>query len=472
MSNLVCDPLIVDAYKKEFARSFLIDFIKYTYNEYSIQWFHRLICDNMDKLFRGEINRLMLFVPPQHGKTEITSRRFPAFCLGRNPDARIAVCTYSADLASRINRQIQRIIDEPSYVELFSNTKLNTKNVVTDSKSQFVRNADEFEIVGHRGSLKSVGIGGALTGNAVDIAIIDDPVKDAMEGQSATDRNRKWEWYNEVLSTRLHNDSKIMLTMTRWHEDDLAGRILAHEAEKWTVISLPYIKDCYTIAEDMRSDGEALWADRHSADKAKQMKSNSERTYASLLQQRPAPLEGGLFKRDAWKLWDVLPTRIDKLIMSWDCAFKDLQTSDYVVGMVMARAGQSTYVVDMVRGKWDFTRTMEQITALCKKYPYCQEKYIEDKANGTAIISVLKERIAGIIPVVPRESKEARASAISYIVESGHVYLPKHAEWLQSALYEFSSFPNSVNDDIVDAFTQGINKLYITQQGQALRIAI
>jgi predicted phage terminase large subunit-like protein len=317
-----------------------------------------------------------------------------------------------------------------------------------------------------------VGVGGPLTGNPVDIAVIDDPIKDAVEGQSATDRNRKWEWYNEVLSTRLHNDSRVLLTMTRWHEDDLAGRILAHERDRWDVVTLPYIKDTYTIAEDMRSDGEALWPERHSAEKAAQMKSNSPRTYEALLQQRPAPLDGGIFKRDYWRYYDRLPQRVDRLVMSWDCSFKGDAQSDYVVGMVLAKSGQDTFVVDVVRGKWDFTRTLEEIEKLSKAYPYTQEKFIEDKANGTAIINVLRTRIPGIIPVTPRESKESRASAVSYIIESGHVYLPRSADWLESALYEFSAFPNGANDDIVDALTQGLNKLYITNDGTAYRVAV
>jgi len=454
------------------ARNSLIDFTEYTFPQYSTQWFHRLVCDKLDALYNGTIKKLMVFMPPQHGKSEFVSKRFPAYALGKNPDLKIAVCTYAADLASRVNRSIQRIIDDPKYYELFPNTKLNSKNIVSDARESFVRNSDEFEIVGCMGGLKAVGVGGPLTGNPVDIAIIDDPVKDAVEGQSPTDRKRKWEWYTDVLSTRLHNNSRVLLTMTRWHEDDLAGRILAHEAGQWDVLMLPYIKDCYTISEDKRSDGEALWPDKHSAEKAMLMKANSERTFASLMQQRPAPLEGGIFKRDWWKFYDRLPSTINRLIMSWDCAFDGNSTSDYVVGLVMAKNGADTYIVDMVREKLDFVNTVKQIKDTLKKYPYCQEKYIEKKANGAAIINLLKDEIVGLVPITPTESKESRANAVSYVIESGHVYLPANAPWKDIALYEFSSFPNGANDDIVDALTQGLNKLYTHNGGQALRIAI
>lgn len=458
--------------REQLARSFLVDFTQITFPHYSAQWFHVLLCERLDALYRGDIKRLMVFMPPQHGKSELVSRRFPAYVLGRDPDTKIAVCTYSADLAARINRQIQRIIDDPIYNLLFPDTKLNTKNVVNDAKQSFVRNSDEFEIVGHTGCLKAVGVGGPLTGNPVDLAIIDDPIKDAVEGQSATDRNRKWEWYCEVLSTRLHNDSKVLLTMTRWHEDDLAGRILSHEVGQWEILKLPYVKEDEYISCDPRATGEALWPDRHDIAKAQQMERNSSRTYASLLQQRPAPLEGGIFKREWWKFYDVLPVKVNKLIMSWDCAFKGDSNSDYVVGMVIATSGVNAYIVDVVRGKYDFPNTVKQIQMLCAKYPYCQEKYIEEKANGAAIIQTLRDQIPGLVPIVPRESKESRAQAISYLVEGGNVYLPSKASWRDGLLYEFSAFPNGANDDIVDAFTQAMNKLYNVSHSQALRIAI
>ena len=444
-----------------FARRSLLHFVKYTFPNYSIQWFHVLICQALDRLYSGEFNKLMLFVPPQHGKSELVSKRFPASCLGRNPDLKIVVSSYSADLATKINRQVQRIIDDPLYKVLYPETRLNSKNSRTDAHANYLRNSDEFEVVNYTGSFKGVGVGGPLTGNPVDIGIIDDPIKDAVEGQSQTDRNRKWEWYNEVFCTRLHNDSKQLLTMTRWHEDDLAGRILAHEPGQWHTISLPYIKETARDEVDKRDFGEALWPAKHSFAKAMQMKANSERTYASLCQQRPAPSEGGIFKRHYWKFWERLPERVDKVILSWDCAFKDTQTSDFVVGMVLAKKGADTYIVDLVRGRWDFVETVKRIKAMHAQYPMASEKLIEEKANGAAVISLLKHEIPGLIPICPRESKEARANAVSAIVEAGNVYLPAYATWRDIALYELSIFPNGANDDIVDALTQALNRLYI-----------
>jgi predicted phage terminase large subunit-like protein len=449
------------------AQKYLIDFTEYTFPQYRTQWFHSLICDKLDALLIGKIKRLMVFVPPQHGKSSLVSHRFPAHVLGRFPDTKIAVCSYSGDLASKINRQVQRIIDDSKYRDLFPHVKLGGTRA-----NEGVRTQDEFEIVGHLGSLKTVGVGGPLTGNPVDIGIIDDPVKDAMEAQSATDRNRKWEWYNEVFTTRLHNDSKVLLTMTRWHEDDLAGRILRYEPGRWEVLKLPYIKEDSGAPQDKRQLGEALWPDRHNAEKAMQIKANSERTYASLLQQRPAPQDGGIFKRSWFKDYTRLPLRFEKVIMSWDCSFKDTKTSDYVVGMVIGKVGADSYIIDMVRGRWDFPETVRRIRALCAAHPLAGEKLIEEKANGAAIIQTIKHEIPGVIAINPTESKEARASSVSYVVEGGNVYLPQSSTWRDTLLYELSAFPNGSNDDIVDAFTQALNRLYGRQGAYTMRVAI
>lgn len=445
-------------------------FVYYTYPEYKWKWFHLLICRKLDQLYRGDIKNLMVFLPGQHGKTELTSRRFPAYCLGRNPDLRIAICSYSADLASRINRHVQRIIDEPRYYELFPDSRLNTKHVVTDSNQAYLRNSDEFEIVNHIGGVKSVGVLGALSGNPVDIGIIDDPIKDALEGQSLTDRQRKWEWYNEVFLIRLHNDSRKILIMTRWHEDDLAGRILQHEQGQWTVVSLPYIKEEQPSAEDPRQIGEALWPERHSAEKAMQIKKNSERTFTSLCQQRPAPADGILFKRANFRLYKKtgLPPRFDIIIQSWDCTFKDASTSDYVVGQVWGKKGVESYLLDMVRGQWSFTDTVRQIRLISEKFPLCNQKLIEDKANGSAIIDTLRKEIPGIIPVSPTESKESRAAAVSYVVEAGNVYIPEDFAMMAEFMDEVTVFPNGRHDDIVDALTQALNHLYRGQMTPGL----
>lgn len=442
------------------ARNYLLDFIITTKPDYDVVWFHEHLCHCIDKLISGEIKKMAVLLPPQHGKSEIVSRRLPAFLLGRFPSMKIACCSYSADRAAKLNREVQRIIDEESYQRIFPNTSLNSRNVVSDSQGSWLRNSSQFEVVGHGGSYKGVGVMGPLTGDPVDFGIIDDPIKDHVEAFSPTYRGRVWEWYLNVFLARLHNDSKQLLTVTRWHEDDLVGRILARESD-WHVVTIPAIREDETNPNDPRQIGDALWPAKHSKEAIMAVKNNSERTFAALYQQRPAPLEGGIFKRHWWKFWEKLPPRVDKVILSWDCAFKDLKTSDYVVGLVLAKLGADTFIVDMVRGKWDFPETVKRIREMHFMYPMASDKLIEEKANGAAVIQVLRKEIPGLIPIIPTESKESRAYAVTSVVEGGNVYLPAFAPWRDTMLYELSVFPNGVNDDIVDALTQALRRLYV-----------
>jgi len=260
---------------------------------YEMQFFHAHICDRLTAFARGEIKKLMVFMPPQHGKSQLTTRMFPAYALGRNPNAKMVVASYNATLASRFNRDIQRIIDEKKYHEVFSETVLNESNVVTVSDS-FLRNSEVFEIVGHSGFLKTVGRGGALTGTPIDIGIIDDPIKDRAEAMSMTIRESLWSWYEDVFETRLHNDSQQLLIQTRWHEEDLAGKLLARDND-WEVIVFEAIKE-NDYPYDNRALGEALWPEKHSLERIEKVRENSPLTFNSLYQQSPKPLDSvGIF---------------------------------------------------------------------------------------------------------------------------------------------------------------------------------
>lgn len=443
------------------ARTYLLDFIEYNNSQYSTQWYHQKICETFDELLAGKLQKVMIFVPPQHGKSLIVSENLPAFALGRDPKLQIVSCSYSADLAQRFNRRVQRLIDTPAYRKLFPKTRLNSKLVANDSRGNWLRNTEVFEIVKYGGSYKAVGVEGPLTGNPVDIGIIDDPIKDSLDAQSKTIRNRAWEWYNDVFNPRTHNRSKRVLVMTRWHEDDLAGRLLAHE-DDWRVIIFPAIKEDDTNPDDPRAIGEALWPDRHSVEKINAVRRASERTFISLYQQRPAPAEGGTFLRKWFKMYVLAgrPPAFEKIVQSWDCTFKDTVMSDFVVGQVWGKIGVASYLLDMVRGQWSFTETIKQMRLLSEKYPESDAKYIEDKANGTAVIDTLQNEIAGIIPVTPTESKESRAAAVSYVVEAGNVYLPEDEPWIDELIEEIAVFPNGAHDDRVDAMTQALKKLY------------
>lgn len=292
---LNCNP------KLELARRHLLDFVEYTMHSYEANWHHKLLCEYLDQVVNGQVKKLMVFMPPQHGKSQLVSRHFPAYLLGKNPSLKIVGSSYSADLSTQFNRAVQRIIDSELYADVFPKTRLNSSNVVTASKGTALRNADIFETLEYFGFYKSVGVGGSLTGTPADIAIIDDPVKDAVQATSPIYQSRVLEWYEQVLETRLHNDSKIILTMTRWDKGDLAGRLLAKE-DDWEVLTLEGLKERIMHPKDPRRLGEALWEKKHSFSRLESKRKKSERTFIALYQQRPDRTAKGL----VFPLWETI----------------------------------------------------------------------------------------------------------------------------------------------------------------------
>jgi hypothetical protein len=271
----------------ELAKRHFADFVKYTKPDYQFNWHHKLICEKLDLFTRGHIRKLMLFVPPQHGKSQLATRHFPAYMLGLKPATKIAVCSYSATLAQAFNRDIQRIIDDLPYHDIFPKTLLNASNVTTNAHGAYLRNSDIFETLDFRGFVKTVGVGGSLIGTPIDIGIIDDPFKDREEAMSIRIRDKVYSWFTDVFRTRLHNDSQELIIMTRWHEDDLAGRILAIESD-WEVIVFQAIKE-REVPGDPRQIGEALWPEKHSLERILAIKETSPFTFSSLYQQEPKP---------------------------------------------------------------------------------------------------------------------------------------------------------------------------------------
>lgn len=452
--------VLMEEARRELARRTMGDFVLYVDDNYQMNWHHRLLCDYLDKLARKEIRRLMVFMPPRHGKSELVSRKFPAYLLGRNPDTSIISCSYSADLASRMNRDVQRLIDSEKYSLLFPESHLFGKNIRSTAKGSFLRNSDIFEIVNHRGTYRSSGVGGGITGMGGEYIIIDDPVKNREDADSATIREKVYDWYTSTLYTRLEKDGCILLTLTRWHEDDLAGKLLkaAQEgADQWTILELPAVCEYPPKPYDVRQEGEALWKWKYDEEALEKMKVTvGSRDWAALYQQHPTPGEGGTFKREWWNYYKVLPDGLYDFVQSWDCTFKDAQSSDYVVGQVWARKGSSRYLLDQVRGRMSFTETLRAIRSLSAKWPQAIRKLVEDKANGTAVIDVLRKEIPGLIPVEPEGGKIVRANAVTAVAEAGNIYLPDPsiAPWVHDFVEEHAVFPNGANDDQVDAQTQ------------------
>lgn len=284
--------------------------------------------------------------------------------------------------------------------------------------------------------------------------IIDDPHKDMSEASSAAHRDSARDWYRSVFRTRLHPGGAIVVVATRWHPDDLSGWLLQEAdsgGEKWEVLNLPMLSD----------SNEPLWPGRYSMDEIEAIrKASGTRTWEALYQGRPTPPDGGIFKREWWRHWTEAPP-LKNLLQSWDMAFKGTSTSDYVVGQVWARHGADYFLLDSIRGRMDFPATCAAVRTMTERWPQAQLKLVEDAANGPAVIAALRSEVGGLVGIKPNGGKEARASAVSALVEGGNVYLPplRHA-WVRDFLDEATAFPfGGVHDDQVDAMTQALLRL-------------
>ena len=402
-----------------------------------------------EEVERGTLKRLMVFLPPRHSKSMTITETFPSWFIGRNPDRRVIEVSYGDAFAQKFGRANRTKLEE--YGKQIFGISLDPRN----------SSVTNWGIAGHRGGMISAGVGGSITGEGADLLLIDDPIKNREEANSETYREKLWnEWQNTLL-TRLQAGGAVILILTRWHEDDLAGRILQSETgDSWRVISLP------AEAEDNdpigRKQGDPLWPEGgFDSEWMKQKKVEiGSQTFTSLYQQRPSPQEGEMLKRVWWKFYTVLPSDLTTL-QSWDCSFKDLDDSDYVVGQVWGAKGADRYLIDQVRGRMGFPATITAIKTLSAKHPAVITKLIEDKANGTAVIQVLKHEIQGIVPVEPAGGKASRVQSVSPIIEAGNVYLPDPsiAPWIHDFIEECAAFPFGKNDDQVDAMSQGLHRM-------------
>lgn len=457
---------------KALARKNLLAFTKATFPGYSIGWVHREICARLMRLFtgamRGESPRLMITMPPRHGKSELVSRRFPAWALGVDPEISIISASYSDALARRMNKDVQRIMEAPEYSEIFPGTRLSDSKRSGAAKTQGL-----FEIPGHSGSYRSTGVGGGITGMGADILVIDDPLKDRAAADSPTVRAKVWDWYTSTAYTRLSPGGGVLVTLTRWHEDDLAGRLLEamtqEGGDEWTVVDYPAIAE---RDEPHRRKGEALHPERYPLAALERIRANvGEYDWGSLYQQHPTPRGGGVFKREWLRHWGVMPKAFDRLIQSWDFTFKDAANSDNVSGQVWGKAGADFYLLDCDTRRMDFVSQVRAMRRMSAKWPGAVGKVVEDKANGPAVISALGSEIPGIVPYTPRGSKVARAYAVSPLFEAGNVLLPPmDAEhpWVKDYVDELLAFPNGEHDDRVDATTQALDSLATSGGGGVL----
>jgi hypothetical protein len=330
--------------QRELSRRRFRDFVLFTKPDYQMTRFHEVICDRLERFSRGEIRKLMIFMPPQHGKSELSTRSLPPYLFGKNPDLRLAVLSYSASKAQKFNREIQQRLTGPRYQCLFPAVKL-----ASSRDKGVARTTEQFELVGRAGSLKSVGREGPLTGDPVDIAILDDLLKDRLEAQSPTIREHTWNWIVDVVETRFHNQSQILYVTTRWDEDDPAGRFLERDSFRsvanptgWEVISFAALKTEDIVSYDPRDTGEALWPERHSQERLEAIRLNSPFTFNSLYQQDPKPVTEAVIYPD-WIEIEDFPA-CDVTFYGLDFGFSNDPTALVKIGI----SGRNMYLDELI----------------------------------------------------------------------------------------------------------------------------
>lgn len=440
-----------------------------------------LIDDALVDLLNTEDGRLIITMPPQEGKSTRVIDTV-VWALKLNPDLRVATASYAQSLANRNGRAVRRMIT--------SNPDLDLR-IAPDNGA-----VHDWTIDGHTGGLLAVGVGAGLTGRPVDFLVIDDPIKDRKQADSKVYRESVWDWWTDVAATRLAPGAPVVVILTRWHHDDLAGKLLAAEdGHTWRVLNIPAQADHDPGKGETdplgRDPGEFMISARGRTEaqwEAIKLRSGS-RTWASLYQGRPSPDSGNLFPVDGWGRYElpqwvvrddgarIVPGIVGEdveLVQSWDFTFKDTKSSDWVVGQVWLRRGPKAYLLDMVRRRAGFTESCQMMLDLTARWPQAILKLVEDKANGPAILNAVRAKVGGLVPVEPEGSKFARAAAVSPFVEAHDVLIPdpmapalvdesgqSTVAWVVDLTDEARDFPNGQHDDTVDAFSQAVHRLLL-----------
>ena len=422
--------------KRRQSRKSLLPFTEYTNTLYQAAPHHRLIVDALEAVERGEIKRLMVCMPPRHGKSELASRRFPAWFIGRNPTRQIIAASYNADLATDFGREVRNIVNSPEFKALFPEVTL----------SQDSQAANRWH-TSAGGIYVAAGVGTAVTGRGADVLLIDDPFKDRQEADSELQRKRVWDWFVSTAYTRLMPGGAIVVINTRWHDDDLSGRLLAQASEDWKLLSLPAL-----------TAGEALWPEWYPVERLEQIRSTiGDREWSALYQQNPAPDEGDYFKRDWFGEYDQAPKSLNVFAAS-DYAVTD-GGGDYTEhGVIGVDWSGDWYVLDWWRGQTTADEWIDRKCDLIKRHKpqrWFGEAGVIRKAIEPYLKRRMEERHAYCwIEWLPSISdKPTRARSFQALASMGKVKLPKNAPWKADLLSQLLRFPAGKHDDGVDVLS-------------------
>lgn len=470
---------------KAAARHDLLAFARYMQPNLDIQPFHKTYYRVLNEFAHGRIKKLIITMGPQHGKSEGSSRKLPAFILGINPEAKIVIGSYAASLARDFNRDVQKIIDTREYYELFPDTLL-ARTDKSSYTSLYRRNSDVIEVVGHTGSLKVVGRGGALTGKPVDVAILDDVYKDYAEANSPVIREAAWKWYTTVVRTRLHNDSQELIVYTRWHSDDLVGRLEKLEQiidvkswedirnvpfGAWVRINFEAIKTTDSTEIDPREFGQALWERKHSLASLLAKRKLDKIQFDCLYQGQPGSAVGKLYEPfKTYVSWQEYGTLIAKGNYT-DCADEG---TDYLCSVcynkLLSREAKDEHgkpiifiaVTDVIYTDAPIEATTQSVPMMLNREG-TQYAYIESNNGGRAFAKIIEPKTrTNIYSFTQTANKESRIITNAGLV-TYHIVMPFDWETRFKDFHEaitgfLRNFKANAHDDAEDCITGIVEK--------------
>jgi predicted phage terminase large subunit-like protein len=446
---------------QEEASNKFIKFCQYVWPEMLVGEHHKIIAEKFDRVVSGECKRLIIAMPPRHGKSQLGSYLFPAYLMGKMPESKLIVGSHTAELAQRFGRMIRNLVDDEKYKEIFPDTQLSA-----DSKA-----AGRWA-TSKGGEAFFIGKGGAMTGRGGDVIILDD-ILDEQDAISDTAMENTWSWYESGPRQRLQPGGAIILINTRWKTDDVAGRLLKMQsnikADQWEVLEFPAILP----------SGNPLWPEYWKLEELEKVKfSIGLKKWNAQWQQQPTNDEGAVLKRDWWRKWKHdEPPACEYILQTMDTAYSKKETADFSViatwGVFYPNSdgGPALILLSVKKGRWDFPE-LKRIAR--QEYQYWQpdNTLIEAKATGTSLQQELRKMGIPVTMYSPGgrrtgQDKISRANAVAPILESGMVWYPEGEEFAQELVEECAAFPNGAHDDQVDVTVMALMRF---RQGNFIRL--